>query len=95
MLTGLFLQPDTEKCVHGLPLQPARRGLCTTLERSWWFLRFATFLLPLLSSIPGTRVGIRVMGCSYVQLHVFLPAADPSPPSIQVVLGMLTHRFAI
>jgi hypothetical protein len=33
------------------------------------------------------------MGCSYVPLHVFLPAADPSSPSIQVVLGMLTHRF--
>jgi len=40
-------------------------------------------------------VGIRVVGCSYAPLHVFLPTADPSSPSIQVVLGMFTHRFAI
>jgi hypothetical protein len=86
----VFFQPDIEKCVHGLPLQPARSGLCTTLKR---LLRFATFLLPL--CYIYTWVGTCVMGCSYVPLHVFLPAADRSSLSIQVMLGMLTHRFAI
>lgn len=49
-----FSHPDqsvfstrTEKCVHCLPLQPAGSGLCTTLKRSWWLLRFAKFLLSL------------------------------------------------
>jgi hypothetical protein len=68
----VLFQPYTEKCVHCLPLQPACSGLCTTRTR---LIRFATFLL---NAIIYTWIGTRVMGRSYVPLHVSLPAVDTS-----------------
>lgn len=44
----------------------------------------------LFSFIPG----MRVLGCSYVPLHAFVPVSDPSL-SIQIVFGILTHPFVI